>query len=1062
MGQAFNVYPTRGFLNTEFKIKSNKTETIRYYIFNNGALVSEGELKGESTKSLPQFDMPGEYTICDNEGFGRQTIQVEDAIRLGSSELKKSYVFDVFPYIIFVMRDRIHMYDPDLGTYVFSENFISPDQIYALNSHLLLFVSEHPEGTSISLFDVNSFAITKSIECTRIVAKSKNSQKLFAYSMQKHQMFLIDTLTLQIEKAYAIKDDSCFWVNENRSFLYCVCEENIYSLDIESGYERRQPINGALGVTLNGYLIRWSSTNIYYYISMEFDEPEDMFSYYSLFNTMIFGGHSLSNQNWENNIGYDPELLEKNIKQRYADDFKIGKYPKVNQATNYSEKLVSKAKILSSSAEICFYPTREGVYILEKVNYTIARTISINPNSGEVYISKSVNHENNLIWKEKKPYKIEYNDVGQSIRILGTKAAVTVNSKLSMLIEKGVVVEEYEDSAAASQKLKSENPSSKDTIIIDGNVINGYYILCKDNSKLVTKKSGTYDYYIFNQGEWSKRCDIDLREEKHYRASMSSNGKFLVYSKGGNQYALYDLEKKKEETVLSGNFVDFSEGDNIIVSESKRQLRIYDPRTFVWVKDCPEYYNFVSPDKKLFALTSLHEKKYNYLEGNNEISNEEYHSIVSKYDVPSNGNCDIEKIRAHRKQLVAQNLSYFDSCFKNAQERERWINKEVEFTSLFLKKKQYVTIGVSKTGNTLEIEIDCYLSYLNYVSFSYDNKYVSIVGKPANNGYLKLVKICFNEIDGTIEFVECICDMEIANKATWTSAFTKDGLFGTYDSKPNTYLIREDDYADVKKENSYLINKCRISNRSLMCFSPSGKYMALSIQGYEPYSLGGKGHVPSNKMFICKTTENFDVVDEWEYQGSGINKLSPNDPYKKNLVQAGFSIDDKKIMTVTQDGVVVVRNVYLEDKEYVKNNPYIYTKEGKIREIKVPYITVDGIMEDFQTIRCNDDEMWDPRVNVIYSSDGKVLKNCVNIKIKKYKVLPGTETILDKAFHGIFMPGEGDWCFLNEISLPSSIKYMSPNVFEQCPDLKKINVPSKQIERFISILPNYKDIICGT
>ena len=88
--------------------------------------------------------------------------------------------------------------------------------------------------------------------------------------------------------------------------------------------------------------------------------------------------------------------------------------------------------------------------------------------------------------------------------------------------------------------------------------------------------------------------------------------------------------------------------------------------------------------------------------------------------------------------------------------------------------------------------------------------------------------------------------------------------------------------------------------------------MALSIQGYDPISLGGIGHLPSNKMFIYKADKNHELLDEWEYQGQKISQLSPSDPYKKNLVQAGFSDDDSRLMTVTEDGVIIVRNLHLE------------------------------------------------------------------------------------------------------------------------------------------------------
>ena len=76
--------------------------------------------------------------------------------------------------------------------------------------------------------------------------------------------------------------------------------------------------------------------------------------------------------------------------------------------------------------------------------------------------------------------------------------------------------------------------------------------------------------------------------------------------------------------------------------------------------------------------------------------------------------------------------------------------------------------------------------------------------------------------------------------------------------------------------------------------------MALSNQGYEPISLGGRGHVPSDEVFIYDTSSKHKIAS-WHDHGDSIAY--------RNVTNAGFSIDDSKLMTVSQDGVVVVRNI---------------------------------------------------------------------------------------------------------------------------------------------------------
>ena len=189
------------------------------------------------------------------------------------------------------------------------------------------------------------------------------------------------------------------------------------------------------------------------------------------------------------------------------------------------------------------------------------------------------------------------------------------------------------------------------------------------------------------------------------------------------------------------------------------------------------------------------------------------------------------------------------------------------------------------------------------MSFSFDNKYVGIVGKPGHKGYLKLVKIDFNENDMSLSLIEEVCDTEIANWATWTCAFTKKGLFGTYDSAPDLYLINQNDFDRFTSEDvndfEFLQNHC-IHGYSLLCFSPSGNLMALTDRKYDPKSLGGIGHIPSNNVYIFNT-DTREMLCHFQDQGDYIANGT--------VSQAGFSIDETKLMTVSEDGVIVVRNI---------------------------------------------------------------------------------------------------------------------------------------------------------
>ena len=196
------------------------------------------------------------------------------------------------------------------------------------------------------------------------------------------------------------------------------------------------------------------------------------------------------------------------------------------------------------------------------------------------------------------------------------------------------------------------------------------------------------------------------------------------------------------------------------------------------------------------------------------------------------------------------------------------------------------------------------------------------------------------------------------------------------------------------------------------------------------------------------------LVNDVEVLSAGISAAYGDKAAKNAITVCGFNNLD-----LNQHETKRFSDLEIEEEIVDDCFPANWDMDEKTRLVLKPRITPDGIIDEYLPESCGNNEMWDPLNDVIYSADGKELKNCVNIKIRKYEVLKGTETIMKNAFHGIFMPAEGDWCYLEEIVLPSSIKSLDVDVFEQCPDLKKIIVPIGQAQRFASMLPRYKEII---
>ena len=118
--------------------------------------------------------------------------------------------------------------------------------------------------------------------------------------------------------------------------------------------------------------------------------------------------------------------------------------------------------------------------------------------------------------------------------------------------------------------------------------------------------------------------------------------------------------------------------------------------------------------------------------------------------------------------------------------------------------------------------------------------------------------------------------------------------------RKNIYNSKSNIYHQYNKWNE-------IKGKNFLCFCPSGEYLALSEQGYEPLTLGGYGHQESNAVHIA-ITETGKIVDSFTGHGDKIK-----DNKRKKVTFVAFSEDEKRIMTLSSDGVVVIRDLKIKE-----------------------------------------------------------------------------------------------------------------------------------------------------
>ena len=87
--------------------------------------------------------------------------------------------------------------------------------------------------------------------------------------------------------------------------------------------------------------------------------------------------------------------------------------------------------------------------------------------------------------------------------------------------------------------------------------------------------------------------------------------------------------------------------------------------------------------------------------------------------------------------------------------------------------------------------------------------------------------------------------------------------------------------------------------------------MALSKQGYVPFESGELfwGHVPSCDIYIASVDEPKKCLCHFNDHGAGIVGTGTG---RDTVATASFSADEKRILSVSNDGVVVVRNLHLK------------------------------------------------------------------------------------------------------------------------------------------------------
>jgi hypothetical protein len=313
--------------------------------------------------------------------------------------------------------------------------------------------------------------------------------------------------------------------------------------------------------------------------------------------------------------------------------------------------------------------------------------------------------------------------------------------------------------------------------------------------------------------------------------------------------------------------------------------------------------------------------KYYSYEKKQFVSTEEYKSYVAKYDYKMDKRAGplYKEAKRNRTQYYYANKGWLDERLKpksllffgdsDTYALNAFLDEVSVCDSYVFRKGYYVREKVD--GKNLDILLPQALNFLNYVSYSYDNRYIIIAGRFPLDSFNKGLAMVYDLKESKIVY------QSTSTKAVWLGVFSKKGMVAYYDSTPSSFVS---DVVDNRE--SYI----EIKGRSFLAFSPSGKYIALSRQGYIPYISGHphRGHQPSRDVYVAQSNDPNNELAHYCDHGDQIEGTGGWDRTNSSVASATFSKDDKKLMTVSKDGVVVVRNLHFEDMKETseEENPF--------------------------------------------------------------------------------------------------------------------------------------------
>lgn len=926
----FNINPHHAFLNSHIQLSNNTSETIDIIC---KQLDKTWQLSPYQVIDDIRVKNAGKYDFsCVNSGES-QCVVVEDAIRLGGSNFRKTFVFEQNPWFLVSMKDRTYFYN-HITKEQYLENDIAPENVIGLNENYLLFFTTEKNITYGALYSSIERKIVRYIQ--DVIAYNEQ----YIVCKQDHYIEIIGVSPQIVDAKVQIGESKYTYYAEIHSIAY-IDNQECFVYNIVSNHKQSFSVKALDGEQLLllqdiPYIVKISPSSISLF-SVGLDESPTIWSAKHC-RIVECNGVSLQQENetdlalykrWHSLLPDITSVVKVQIRCHGTNTIYIEKwYYKYDSNPKYNfERLIKGRHTLEDIRGLILIDfDNEYAEFQYSDKYIIAssenRTAFVNENT--IYIQKNAHY----FHIKGCGYYFIKND--EMIDVYADSNVLLCSSKFKnneTNIKYGLMQKENgwydftKQHLIKHKEFKSLFDTNQIVFFDNHNVcylyINGFCRLLETDVNNILyisqngdiayiRKNNQFYYACYNQTKlYYDITPIVLTnfDSSHYSSALFTDIENIILCKEENQYVLYNIKQGTKETFDNTNFVikGLNGYQPIISLDKYRRPILKDPVTL-----CPATpeilsaeYAFISPSGRYKTLFS---RKFKNKVLGTIVNETEKSNFLSQYDIQYINDKEIkEQHIANRHRLFDEHRDYFDSyltLYTTEEQGEKYIcecmQDDIFAQYLF---NEIISILDSSTQQEINIEIIGMLWFKNYVSFSYNDKYVAIAGRYPNggnhSGYLGIYDIENRKMIQSKDF----------GYAVWITAFTKDGKVASYTSVPNTYISNLNSPANDIQE---------IEGKNFLCYSANGKYMALSEQGYRCYDdklpYNDWGHTNSTTVYIYDV-ESLKLLETIHCMfGSQITGVAQE---SNNIAYVAFSQNNNSILISSNDGVVLKYNLHL-------------------------------------------------------------------------------------------------------------------------------------------------------